>query len=248
MTNLFVLNPPRLDTLLATLTEAGQLSFNFAYISPLALPSLAPGLHPMVEAIFNIVVAFAVLQLGFVAEDIRTEEESNQKAVSASPLLLAALFFTNIFFLPFLALRTPPTSYLESVPASKRNALQVAAESWALPAVALAMVLVSVPWALFARPEYGPLAERWQSFVVALDSDILVHSFAVDVLVYSIFQAWLVRDDARRRKWRDGDCVGLVRAATFVPFFGLVAYLFGRARWARIGWDDRNEKESDAIS
>lgn len=56
-------------------------------------------------------------------------------------------------------------------------------------------------------------------------------SFIVDLIVFGLFQGWLVDDDLRRRGVNIDDMpsdsnIALLRgAAKYVPFFGLAAYL-----------------------
>lgn len=237
MTHLFLLPPTGPLTPLITLKEAANLSLNFAYITPLIFPSLAPSLHPLLESTFHFVVAWALLLLSFISEDLSTIP---RKAPPATPFLLATPFLTNIFYLLYLVLRVRPQQDLRAIPLSRRTTLQKLADGPFLSLTALVLVAASIPWALFARPEFGSWAQRYESFLHLLGSDILAHSFAVDLLVFSIFQAWLVRDDAARREWQ-GEYRGVVRLATFLPFFGLVAYLFARAQRGRVQWqEDKN--------
>lgn len=234
MTHLFLLSPTGPPTPRASLKEATDLSLNFTYLVPLLLPSLAPSLHPLLESIFHVVVAWALLLLAFVSEDL---SPTHRKALPATPFLLATPFLTNIFYLPYLVLRTPPQQHLRAIPTSQSTILQQLADGSFLPLTSLLLAVASVPWALFARPEFGSWPQRYHSFLNLLGSDILAHSFGVDMLVFSMFQAWLVHDDAARRDWR-GDCRGVVRLATFVPFFGLVAYLLARSQRGRVKWQE----------
>ncbi len=70
------------------------------------------------------------------------------------------MFLTNVFFIPWLALRAGVT---DAAPASKAPSEEEASyPSWTPVnvAVAVAVGLFSVWWALEARPEYGDLAAR----------------------------------------------------------------------------------------
>lgn len=231
MTHLFIAQPTGSLTPIISLIEAAKLSLNFIYIVPLVLPSIAPDLHPMLEAIFNVVVAWSLLLLAFVSEDV-----PNRSKIPAPPFLIGAAFLTNILYLPYISLHTPNTTSLQSIPISLKSRLLTFAESRALPLISLSMALTSIPWALLARPSYGPFSVRLTSFLSILDSDILAHSFAVDMLVFSIFQAWLVRTDAARRIWKQTTQHPSVQAATFIPFFGLAWYIWTRANQAPILW------------
>lgn len=222
MTHLFVLSPTGGLTPGASLSEALALSLNYLYVLPLTLPSLAPTLHPCLEALFHVTVAWAVLLLGFA---------SDSDSPRARALLLLTPLLTNIVYLPYLVVREP------SAARPRKTGWRVFCESPALPVFSLLSAAGSVAWGALARPQYGALAERVASFGAVLQSDLLAHSFAVDVVVFAAFQAALVAHDARRRRWRHPPRLPVL-AARLVPFFGLVAYLLARARWAGLAWED----------
>lgn len=71
------------------------------------------------------------------------------------------MFLTNVFFIPFLALRAAPEP--EQTKAAKADAATPRPlPSWAptFGGVGLAVGLFSVFWFLGGRPEYGDLASR----------------------------------------------------------------------------------------
>ncbi|GJN02679.1 hypothetical protein PR202_ga20057 [Eleusine coracana subsp. coracana] len=70
---------------------------------------------------------------------------------------------------------------------------------------------------------FGGIAERWQFAQSYLFSERLAYAFIWDILLYSIFQPWLIGDNIRNVK---ADATGFVNAVRFVPVVGLVAYLF----------------------
>lgn len=232
--------PPFSHDVRNDLQEAFNLSLNFGYIVPLVFPNSAPVIHPVLEALFHIVIAWAFLLTGFAAHDMlnRTSKPPIQ------PFLIAALFFTNIVYLPYLALRSPSasdttsadTNLLQSNPPSEKSQSVFIrlGESPLVPILSVVLLAVSIPWAFFARPEFGPIATRFTSFVnLTTNSDILSYSFVVDSMVFVLFQAALVDNDAHRRSWssqKTRDQAILI--AKFVPFLGLAFYLFQRSQHA----------------
>lgn len=50
-------------------------------------------------------------------------------------------------------------------------------------------------------------------------------SFVVDLVLFALFQGWLVDDDLRRRGIEPQDAGPLGSVAKFIPFWGLSAYL-----------------------
>ena len=53
-------------------------------------------------------------------------------------------------------------------------------------------------------------------------------SFVVDLVIFALFQGWLVDDDLRRRGVAEGELGSLRSIAKFVPFAGLGYYLTAR--------------------
>ncbi|MBF2028926.1 MAG: hypothetical protein IGS48_19565 [Oscillatoriales cyanobacterium C42_A2020_001] len=199
-----------------TLQTAIALSLNFWFVMPLLFPNVAPVLNPALEGLFNIVVAWGLLFWGFWLDG------RNQR-VPMLPFLLGTALLTNVFYLPWLALRQPNPAAV-TTPLSRWERW---AESRVIP-IALSLVfLASLLWAAFARPEFGTWGDRWNSLQTLIGSDRLAYSFWFDLLVFWLFQAWLVPDDMQRRNWQNPAMVWIVR---LLPFFGLVIYLLRRPR------------------
>ena len=116
-------------------------------------------------------------------------------------------FLTNIFFIPFMARRAAPAQSN-----SRRWPSPLPAASRAAGAVAAAVGVFSIYWALFARPgtcfahavercrrqverafsrhacidcaEYGGLAERWEFAVQTTKSSRIAFAFVLDLVLY----------------------------------------------------------------
>lgn len=211
------------STLARAVTEAFQLSFNFGLVSPLVLPHLAPLLHPCLEGTFNAVLAWALLLIGFAAED-----ESGEQRVSFGYVALGVTLLTNVVYLPFIALRRANATRVKQT--RNPSPLLRVAESRILPLACLALALAATAWSALARPEFGDWATRSVDFARICDTDPLARSLVLDEAVLAIFQSALVADDVRRRGWATTGCARAVAAARFVPFFGLCFYLWERAR------------------
>jgi len=203
--------------------EAINLSINFWFVTPLVFPSMAPVIHPALEGLFNIVVAWGALFVGFLSD-------GRGQKVPMLPFMVGTAFLTNVFYLPYLGLRSPntavPAASLPELSDNDRKAVQVG-ESKALPVLLVAVFAASVAWGAFARGgDYGDVATRFNTLVdMATHTDRLAHSFLVDSLVFWTFQGWLVPDDMKRRGFDDATALTVARA---VPFFGLAYYLLVR--------------------
>lgn len=222
----FLLPPPAPAALGPSVLEAGALSFNFAFISPLVF-QFAPVVHPALEALFNVVAAWALLLFGFASES-----ESGKQRIPFLPIAIGTAFLTNIFYLPFLFLRSQNDKPVDA-PKAPSLPLRIA-ESHGLPSTMLALLIASAVWGAVGRPEFGDIAQRVLDLKRIVETDVLAHSLALDTLYFSIFQSALVDDDVARRQWTGQQMTNAVRAARFVPFLGLVYYLWQRATHASL--------------
>lgn len=199
--------------------EAINLSVNFWFVTPAVFPSLAPVVHPALEGLFNIVVAWGSLFVGFLSDGRR-------QRVPMLPFMVGTAFLTNVFYLPYLGLRSPNT---QLAPAENDERAIGVAESKALPLGLLAVFAASVLWAAFGRGaggEFGDVATRFNALVdMTTHTDRLAHSFLVDSLTFWAFQGWLVPDDMQRRNFKDPSAFLVAKT---LPFFGLVYYLMVR--------------------
>jgi len=197
-----------------TLQEALDLSLNFWFVIPTLFPNSAPALNPALEGLFNLVVTWGLLFWGFLID-------GRHQRLPIIAFLTGTAFLTNVFYLPWLALRQPNPH----TPKGSLTLLERIAESRAFPLVLTGAVAASVAWATSARPEFGDLRSRWEALLELISTDRLAHSFFIDIIVFWIFQSWLVGDDMARRNWRDATVLWTVR---LVPLIGLVLYLIRR--------------------
>mmetsp|Transcript_10354 Transcript_10354/g.31017 ORF Transcript_10354/g.31017 Transcript_10354/m.31017 type:complete len:577 (-) Transcript_10354:1280-3010(-) len=224
-----------------TWEEVKNLSFNFWLILPQFFPQYAaPATHPVMEGIFNFTLAWAGMFAIFAADG-----REGRGGPRMGPVLLGMQFLTNAFLLPYLVLRKPetPASLLASAPESALDAepnpsatpkpeftesslsgLEKAAENKLIPLLFGGVMTFAAYWAAVARPEFGDLPTRLDSYLELAKSDRLTFAFLVDLVGFSLFQGWLVDDDMTRRgvtgsqRW----VYGLI--AKLIPAYGLVIY------------------------
>lgn len=197
-----------------TWQTAIALSLNFWFVLPITLPHVAPVLHPALEGLFNLVVAWGLLFWGFAID-------GRQQRVPMAPFLVGTAFLTNVFYLPWLALRRP-NSTPPQLPLTRWERIGES-RIWAL--LLLGVAVMSVGWAAIARSEFGDLPTRWAALVDLVQRDRLAYSFFVDCLVFWAFQSWLVPDDMARRQWHNPAILWVTRT---LPFVGLVIYFWLR--------------------
>ncbi len=73
--------------------------------------------------------------------------------------------------------------------------------------------------------DFGGWNERVVSFWQLMSVDRVGSSFLVDLVIFAIFQGWLVDDDLKRRGVDESELGMLRGVAKFVPFFGMAAYM-----------------------
>ncbi len=203
-----------LHTQPATLQTAMDLSLNFWFVMPLLFPKLSPVLNPALEGLFNIVVAWGLLFWGFAVD-------GRGQRIAIAPFLVGTAFLTNVFYLLWLCVRQPSPD----PPALPLRPLEKVGESRMLPIAVLVVVAAALVWAGVARPEFGSLSDRSMALIELARRDRLTYSFGVDLLVFWLFQAALVKDDMARRHWQEPLTLWVTR---LVPLFGLGFYLLRR--------------------
>eukprot|EP00746_Dinoflagellata_sp_MGD_P027414 gnl/MRDRNA2_/MRDRNA2_164718_c0_seq1.p1 gnl/MRDRNA2_/MRDRNA2_164718_c0~~gnl/MRDRNA2_/MRDRNA2_164718_c0_seq1.p1 ORF type:complete len:581 (+),score=94.76 gnl/MRDRNA2_/MRDRNA2_164718_c0_seq1:54-1796(+) len=207
----------------ATWEEVLGLSLNFWLIAPLLNMPFSPALHPGLEGIFNLLLAWAAAFVGFLSDG-----RPGRASGSMLPTVAGMQFLTNAFFLPYLAVRAPETDSKVFYEDLDPQEAKVSESRFVGPLLA-GVGTGSIVWALMARPEYGDLATRMASLTELLSGDRLGSSFVVDLILFGFFQGWLVDDDLKRRGLGNlTDAPALRALAKFVPFYGLCAYLVAR--------------------
>ena len=224
----------------ATWNEVRDLSINFWLISPLLQLPFAPVVHPGLEGIFNLLLAWAAAFSAFASDGRQGRAHG-----SMVPTLGGMQLLTNAVYLPYLVSRaseevavpdddassprvavTNPSCYREDLTAFER----AVGDSPLVGPLLGSVGLTAVAWGFFGRYEdFGGLTARGASLAELLSGDRLGASFVVDLVLFAFFQGWLVDDDlARRGVGRPGsasDRPVLRAAAKYVPFLGLCGYI-----------------------
>jgi len=212
-----------------TWEEVRDLSLNFFLVSPVLNLPFAPTVHPMLEGVFNLLLAWAGLFAGFLSD----ERKDKPNILPFGPIVIGMQFLTSAFLLPYLALRTSEVDFDDSD--NERSivyredisgSIQPLVSEWKPLAPFLGSVgISSIVWAFIARPEFGNLNERYASFCDLLSIDRVGSSFLVDLAIFALFQGSFVDDDMKRRGVKSDEMVLLKNVAKYVPFFGLACYL-----------------------
>jgi hypothetical protein len=166
----------------ATWEEVLGLSLNFWLVAPaLGLP-FAPVLHPGLEAIFNLLLAWAAAYAGFLSDGRPGRPSGSMAPVAAGMQLL-----TNAFLLPYLVVRTTETD--DDVTFEDLQPTEALVSEWrGLGPLLAAVGTGAVAWGCAARPEFGDVPTRLASLSTLLSDDRLASSFVVDLVLFGGFQ------------------------------------------------------------
>ncbi|GMH40577.1 hypothetical protein BSKO_08481 [Bryopsis sp. KO-2023] len=191
------------ENLQSVLNDSMNIFFLVPFLNWVGVP-FAPELveNPVDEAVFNLVAAWGLMFLPLILTD---PEGYKMKDTTKWSLWTGLWFLTNIFFIPYLALRLQPSETPPTPPPEL--------PSWS-PLVGATGFFVGnlcLIWGALGRPEFGDLGARITHAVEAYGSDRVFFAFCVDTVLYSIFQTVMM--PKAPAKFR------------YVPFFGMAAYL-----------------------
>jgi SnoaL-like domain len=230
-------NALQLDS--ATWKEVLDLSHNFWLIIPIGFPQLAVDtVSPVLEGIFNLLLAWAGLYAGFIVDGKQLKTQNDVEEGENKFILPAIVmqFLTNAAYLPYLFTRKTynvgsdtkerPLFNMEDL-----SPLEKVCESKGLPLLFGTVGIISIAWGLYGRlDQYSDVSTRIESFTSMMNTDRLGFSFVIDLLYFSVFQGWLINDDLLKRglSAQESASSNLSKIGSSVPFFGLIYYLLQR--------------------
>uniref|UniRef100_A0A7S3VQV0 SnoaL-like domain-containing protein n=1 Tax=Dunaliella tertiolecta TaxID=3047 RepID=A0A7S3VQV0_DUNTE len=221
------------------LQEVFHESLNFFYVNiglNAAGLSLIPDFpeNPVSEALFNFIAAWGVLFLPVILTEKKSAKVQNKWG-----WWTAIMFVTNVFFIPFLALRAAPEPETASGSGTSSNQ-QVSYPGWTkgCALVGLTVGLFSVGWAFLGRPELaGDLADRWSFFQQEVSGNRVFYAFVIDAALYSVWQAVLL-----------GSVPSATASHRFIPFLGLAAHLLQAKSTPEQSTSNRSNSSSTSTS
>eukprot|EP00775_Hariotina_reticulata_P009058 gene9058-9229_t len=195
---------------------------------------------PVSEALFNFVLAWALLFLPVIITD-----GPSQKVQNKAWWMTGIMFLTNVFFIPFMALRAAPelssstvvpaTADIQDSSAGSSTSSSISSSSvrsqastvsrkvaepgsqqlpaWAagVGAFGAFVGVFAIYWGLAGRPEFGDLAARADYLQATFNSNRVFWAFWLDMVFFYTFQLTLLQAAAPVYR--------------FVPYFGLAGWL-----------------------
>lgn len=208
-----------------TIKDLVGLSLNFFFVLPLSNSVgihviEAPVLHPMAEGLFNFVIAWTLL----FAPLLFTDSKRGRYRGSLDVLWGFQMFLTNTFLIPYMAIRLNDIDGKSPPRELSRLGLLMRSGASTVGLIGGAVCFISVLWAFFGRLDggFGGFEDRLQYLTQYLGSERLAYAFIWDIILYSIFQPWLIGDNLQNVK--NGN-VKIVNVLRFIPVVGLLAYL-----------------------
>ncbi|KAI3433239.1 uncharacterized protein J3R85_007137 [Psidium guajava] len=208
-----------------TVNSLVGLSLNFFFILPL-MNSVginvinAPVLHPMSEGLFNFVIGWTLMFAPLLFTDLRKDRYKG----SLDVLWGLQMFLTNTFLIPYMAIRLNEAERDETPGKLSQLGSVMTNGAAFVGLIGGGVCLISVLWALFGRSDgdFGNIADRLDFLVSYLGSERLAYAFIWDIVLYTVFQPWLIGDNLQNIHDSKIEIVNYLR---FVPVVGLIAYL-----------------------
>ncbi|USR91623.1 nuclear transport factor 2 family protein [Phormidium yuhuli AB48] len=191
-----------------TIRELLDESLNFFFVLPilngLGLTLLeSPPVHPVTQAFFNFAEAWIFMFLPLLLADPRGYRLPR-------PLIwLGAMFLTNIFLLPYMGLRCTTEPDPQQ---SQGKGFMARSFGW----TGLVVGAIAVVW-FFAVGDVGGVGERLGFFGQMLRGDRVTIAFALDIVLFSIFQGIILGGIMPPGHPR--------RGLRWIPFWGLGLWL-----------------------
>lgn len=211
-----------------TLEHVTHMSMNFFYVNNLlheagitVVPNVAE--HPTEEALFNFANAWSLMWLPLMLNDKECPSKVNKLS-----WWTGVMFLTNIFMLPWMAIRVGPDgegASLSSSPtaadtqggseSAKKGSIDVQLVGRIFGITALVIAGVSAYWFAEGRPEVAAtdLVERTAFFTSLVRTDRVSFAFLVDMACYAAYQILLMGEQ------------GAPAALRFTPFVGQAIWL-----------------------
>ncbi|MEM6253519.1 MAG: nuclear transport factor 2 family protein [Cyanobacteria bacterium P01_D01_bin.156] len=192
-----------------TLQEILDESLNFFFILPLlnllGIHYLqAPVVHPASQGFFNLAEAWIFMFLPLMLWDKRSQHLPHVWFWGG------AMFLTNVFLMPYMALRLNRAPEAQSV-ASKGRLARI------FGAVGLTVGTFAVGWFFLNQPDVGGAFSRIEYLRHQIFTERVTLAFTVDIGLFWLFQMWLM-----------GSTIAVgerLRVLRFVPFWGLGIWL-----------------------
>ncbi len=194
------------DTIQEILNESLNFFFILPFLNLLGISYLqAPTVNPAVQGFFNLAEAWIFMFLPLMLMDRHSQH------LPRIVLWGLAMFLTNVFLMPYMALR------LATPIPETQNLTQKGTIARLFGSLGLTVGFLAVIWFCLNRPELGGVLSRFNYLWQQMVSNRVTLAFAVDMVLFWIFQIWLM-----------GAIIPMgngSRALRLIPFWGLGLWL-----------------------
>ncbi|NEQ51450.1 MAG: hypothetical protein F6K11_15130 [Leptolyngbya sp. SIO3F4] len=193
-----------------TIQEILDESLNFFFILPilnlLGISFLqAPTINPAALGFFNMAEAWIFMFLPLMLMDKRSQHLPRRM------LWTLSMFLTNVFLMPYMALRLNQFAPNEEKLPNKGTLARL------FGSLGLTVGNLAVVWFCFNRPELGGVFSRFDYLGQQVLTNRVTLAFIVDITLFWVFQIWLM-----------GAVIPVgdrLRALRLIPFWGLGIWL-----------------------
>uniref|UniRef100_A0A803KV38 Uncharacterized protein n=1 Tax=Chenopodium quinoa TaxID=63459 RepID=A0A803KV38_CHEQI len=153
----------------------------------------APVLHPVSEGLSNFVVAWTFM----FAPLLYTDFKNGRYKGSLDALWGLQMFLTNTFMIPYMAIRLNEADASDYPRKPSQLGTVMIKGAPVVGLIGGAVCAISIPWALFGRMDgdFGSVNDRLNFLLSYLGSDRLAYAFSWDIVLYTIFQPWLIGEN-----------------------------------------------------
>jgi hypothetical protein len=200
----------------------------------------------MAEGLFNFVIAWTLLFAPLLFTDARRDRYKGSLDVlwgcqmfltnsmiyldhnvkqQNSLLYLTSVFLAHVAFLiPYMAIRLNDPEKDQPPPKASKLASAMVRGASVVGITGGLVCILSIVWAFFGRADadFGSISDRWRYAQEYVLTERLAYAFLWDILLYSIFQPWLIGGNLQNVKPKATE---FVKVARFIPVVGIVAYL-----------------------
>ncbi|MGF1486305.1 MAG: DUF2834 domain-containing protein [Prochloraceae cyanobacterium] len=182
------------------------------------------GINPLIIALFNIMGILPMMYGCFLFSDGRGQK------ILAWPFASGSFFFGAFALLPYLALREPNPNFIGE-------------KNWFIKVWDSRIAAIFITIGAIYLLAFGFLNGDWTDFFQQWQTSRFIHVMSLDFCLLCLLFPALLGDDFAKRGIEENSWL---RRISFIPFFGILAYLCLRPSLPESGLEkNKNEEPTD---